>query len=102
MSKKIYIIETISTHRLVYAIETDKDINDPNVRADLENALPAFPELKQIWIGEHISSIADFPKSEFIQTFDNYFPECKDMSKEEKLLSIEDYDNFIPEAKDVI
>jgi hypothetical protein len=95
--KQIYLIEAISTHRILYAIETDKNLDDPNVLADLANSLPAHSELRQTWSGEHIENISALTKDGFINKFDQLFPDVKDMSDEEKLLSVEDYDNWTPQ-----
>src|SRR5689334_19623056 len=61
MTKKIYLVETVSTHKLTYAISTDRNLDDPAIKGMLENHLNRnqTTELRQKWYGEHIEWISE-------------------------------------------
>jgi hypothetical protein len=101
MTKKVYLVETLSSHRLLYAIMTDKNVDDPNVKGEIENIVARLPEMKQTWAGEDIESVSP-PMSleDFYDVFDALATEG--LSTDEKNLSITDVDKIIDNKDEML
>jgi hypothetical protein len=98
MTKRIYLVETYSSHRLLYAITTDKDVNDPNVRGEIENIICRATELQQSWAGEDIESISPgMTLEDYYDIFETLVAKDSNehFDKSEKELSVVDIDELM-------
>jgi hypothetical protein len=72
MTEKLWIIRTISSHELVYALSSDKSGKD--LRRFIEDRLKSgdLDNFAQKWHGEKIESITESTEDKFLDTFDQY------------------------------
>jgi hypothetical protein len=101
-TKKVYLVETNSSHRLLYAIMTDKNIDDPNVKGEIENIIHILPELKQSWAGEDIESISPAMTLEDFHDVFDVLVSADGASEEEKNMSITDVDKIIDNKDEML
>jgi hypothetical protein len=80
MKKKLYLLETISVHRLLYVLEADSKYDVE----DLYNEGCLGDETFQEHVGEMTFSTREITKKEFLEMFDNMHSYSKDMSLKEK------------------
>lgn len=81
--KKIFIVETISQHRLLYAIkaETREEAESFVLNASAEE----IKEMGQNHIGESVFCSYDVNEEGYIETFDDINDYLKEWSTEQKL-----------------
>jgi len=81
--KKIFIVETISQHRLLYAIkaETREEAESFVLNASAEE----IKEMGQNHIGESVFCSYDVNEEGYIETFDDINDYLKDWSTDQKL-----------------
>lgn len=75
-----FLIETISLHRIRYAVEADS----PEEAGKVINEEYIPTELSQKHLGEHISSVKESTKTEIIKTYFDDNPYVQDFYKREK------------------
>ncbi len=86
--KKIFIVETISQHRLLYAIkaESREEAEKFVLSADYEE----LKEMGQNHVGESVFCSYDVDEEGYIETFDDINDYLKDWQPENKLKYIND------------
>ena len=98
MVKKIYIVETISQHRMIYAISSKEDLRnkyrngaDREIEEKIVKYAPA--ELTQKWDGEYVVRVdGPFTNEEYIKKHDELFKGIE-MNDNDKLIVI-DYEKL--------
>lgn len=91
---KIYLVECISQHRMVYAVEAES-LEYAKDTVAMDSGSPEFKELGQQWIGESIISARAVDEATYLEEFDQINDYLKDWSVEKKLSFI----NHISEDK---
>lgn len=94
MTKKLFVIETVSMHRMAYCIKANSQAEAESflTRAELPN------EFGQTHIGENIFYTQEVSEGEYIELFDDLNDYLKDITEERKLsYIIKEEDN---ESKD--
>ena len=81
--KKIFIVETISQHRLLYAIKAET--REEAERFVLNASAEEIKEMGQNHIGESVFCSYDVNEEGYIETFDDINDYLKDWSTDQKL-----------------
>ena len=81
--KKIYIVETISQHRLLYAIKAET--REEAERFVLNASAEEIKEMGQNHIGESVFCSYDVDEKTYIETFDDINDYLKEWSTDQKL-----------------
>jgi len=79
--KKIYLIECISSHRMVYAIEAESK-QDAIDTVEFHDQLD---EMGQQWIGQTVLSAHPVDQVEYLNQFDEINDYLRDIPQERKL-----------------
>ena len=86
--KKIFIVETISQHRLLYAIKAES--REEAERFVLNASAEEIKEMGQNHVGESVFCSYDVDEEGYIETFDDINDYLKDWSFVNKLKYIND------------
>lgn len=84
MTKKIYIIETVSMHRMAYCIEADSNTEAENILSKM-GTTGNLTDFGQTHIGENIFYSQEVSQEEYLQLFDELNDYLKDIPTERKL-----------------
>jgi hypothetical protein len=79
--KKIYLVECISSHRMVYAIEAESK----QAAIDTVEFHDELEEMGQQWIGQTVLSAHPVDQAEYLVQFDEINDYLKDMPLERKM-----------------
>jgi len=79
--KKIYLVECISSHRMVYAIEAESK----QAAIDTVEFQDELDEMGQQWIGQTVLSARSVDQAEYLEQFDEINDYLKDMPLERKM-----------------
>ena len=89
--KKIFIVETISQHRLLYAIKAET--REEAERFVLNTSAEEIKEMGQNHIGESVFCSYDVDEESYIETFDDINDYLKEWSTEQKLKYINEMES---------
>lgn len=81
--KKIFIVETISQHRLLYAVKAES--REKAESFVLNSSAEEIKEMGQNHIGESVFCSYDVDEESYIETFDDINDYLKEWSTEQKL-----------------
>ena len=81
--KKIFIVETISQHRLLYAVKAES--REKAESFVLNSSAEEIKEMGQNHIGESVFCSYDVDEESYIETFDDINEYLKEWSTEQKL-----------------
>ena len=81
---KIYLVECISQHRMVYAVEAES-LEYAKDTVAMDSGSPEFKELGQQWIGESIISARAVDEATYLEEFDQINDYLKGWPVEKKL-----------------
>jgi hypothetical protein len=79
--KKIYLVECISSHRMVYAIEAESK----QAAIDTVEFHDELEEMGQQWIGQTVLSAHPVDQAEYLVQFDEINDYLKDIPLERKM-----------------
>lgn len=84
MSKKLFVIETVSMHRIAYCIEASSQHEAEKILSNTE----LLNEFGQTHIGENIFYVEEVTEEDYLKSFDNLNDYLKDIPQERKLTYI--------------
>lgn len=80
MTKKLYLLETISIHKMLYAVEASSE----NEVENLFNEGVLIQEMGQDYMGEITFSTQEITKDQYIEIFDKINDYLKKIPKKDK------------------
>ena len=85
MTKKLVMVDTISQHRVRFAVEVEDNIDYALDEVICKEGDPSFKEFSQEHLGITIISHREITKEEYLRMFDEDNAYLRDWSEEQKL-----------------